>query len=91
MASLELQVRVPETQLPQISPGESVQITSDVDKCINYRGTVRSQTVQTGTTVGSDPNNSAVEITQGVRAGDRVVVAGAGYLKDGDRVVVARS
>ncbi len=157
---LELQLKIPATQLPQIRVGAPVRITSDVDRRINTQGTVReiaplvdpqtrqatvkislpqnpairsglflraaittqttqaltipskavlpqsngsstvfvlqpdntvrSQTVQTGVTQGNDPNNTTVEIVQGLNAGDRVIVAGAGYLKNGDRVTVAQ-
>jgi len=157
---LELQLKLPATQLPQVRVGAPVRITSDVDRRINIQGTVReiaplvdpqtrqatvkinlpqnpairsglflrasittqsiqaltipskavlpqtngsstvfvlqpdstvrSQTVQTGATQGNDPINTTVEVVQGLNAGDRVVVAGAGYLKDGDRVTVAQ-
>ncbi|MDZ7967541.1 MAG: efflux RND transporter periplasmic adaptor subunit [Nostoc sp. DedSLP03] len=152
---LELQAKVPETQLTQVKIGASVQITSDVDRRVRSQGrvrdiqpqlndqrreatvkidlppttllkpgmfasaaittdsgmkmvvpqkavqsqadasvivfilsgenTVRSQKVELG-----DPgNNDTVEIKSGLQLGDRVVVDGAGYLKDGDRVRVA--
>jgi multidrug efflux pump subunit AcrA (membrane-fusion protein) len=157
---LELQIKLPATQLPQVKVGSPVRITSDVDRQINVQGTVReiaplvdpqtrqatikinlpqnpairsglflraaittqttqaltipskavlpqsngsstvfvlqpdgtvrSQTVQTGVTQGNDPNNTTVEIAQGLNAGDRVVVAGSGYVKDGDRVTIAQ-
>lgn len=45
---------------------------------------VKAQTVQTG----GVPSGGRVEITSGLKPGDSVVVAGAGYLKDGDRVRV---
>jgi RND family efflux transporter MFP subunit len=44
--------------------------------------TVRAQPVQ----IGEILNGGKVEITSGLKLGDRVVVTGAGYLKDGDRV-----
>lgn len=44
--------------------------------------TVKAQTVEVGV-----PNGGSVEI-KNVLLGDRVVVAGAGYLKDGDRIQV---
>ena len=47
---------------------------------------VKAQTVQTG----GVPNGGRVEITSGLKPGDSVVVAGAGYLKDGDRVRVVQ-
>ncbi len=46
--------------------------------------TVKAQTVE----LGGVPNGDSVEIKNGLKQGDRVVVAGAGYLKDGDRVQV---
>jgi RND family efflux transporter MFP subunit len=46
--------------------------------------TVQAQTVEVGEVV----NGGRVEIRNGLKPGDRVVVAGAGYLKDGDRVQV---
>ncbi|MDP8963478.1 MAG: efflux RND transporter periplasmic adaptor subunit [Cyanobacteriota bacterium] len=39
--------------------------------------------------VGEIVNGGNVEIKNGLKQGDRVVVAGAGYLKDGDRVRIA--
>jgi multidrug efflux pump subunit AcrA (membrane-fusion protein) len=38
--------------------------------------------------VGEILNDGRVEIKNGLKAGNRVIVAGAGYLKDGDRVRV---
>ena len=38
---LELQLKVPETQVAQVRPGTAVQITSDSDKRIKLSGTVR--------------------------------------------------
>ncbi len=45
---------------------------------------VRSQKIEVGEVIG----NGNVEIINGLKIGDRVVVAGAGYLKDGDKVQV---
>jgi multidrug efflux pump subunit AcrA (membrane-fusion protein) len=39
--------------------------------------------------VGEVVNDGNVEIRSGLQPGDRVVVAGAGFLKDGDTVRVA--
>ena len=47
-------------------------------------GKARSQSVEVGEIV----NGQRVEIKQGLKLGDRVVVAGAGYLKDGDHIQV---
>lgn len=47
--------------------------------------------VDVGTTIGGEKGELAAaktEIKSGVKPGDRVVVAGAGYLKDGDKVKV---
>ncbi|MGL5066178.1 MAG: efflux RND transporter periplasmic adaptor subunit [Microcoleus sp.] len=160
---LELQLKVPETQLSQVQPGTAVQINSDSDKRIKLSGTVRdilplvdpqsrqatvrvdlpqseflrsgiflrasistatsqgltvpakailaqsdgssivyklagedtvqAQRVEVGEISGGavgDLTNAKVQIKQGLKAGDRVVVAGAGYLKDGDRVKVVK-
>lgn len=48
---------------------------------------VRSQKITVGEVIG----NSDVEIVNGLKIGDRVVVAGAGYLKDGDKVQVVEA
>jgi RND family efflux transporter MFP subunit len=151
---LELLLKVPETQLPQISLGQSVKITSNKDSklslegkvreidpvvdeqsrqatvkvdlpaveslkpgmflraaitttsvsgltvpakavlpqadgsAIAYRlqgnGTVKAQPVQ----VGEIMSGERVEIKSGLSPGDRIVVKGAPYLKDGDKVEV---
>ncbi len=49
--------------------------------------TVRAQKVE----VGDILNGGKVEIRSGLQAGDRIVVDGAGYLKDSDRVKVVNS
>ena len=160
---LELQLKVPETQVSQVRPGTAVQITSDSDKRIKLSGTVRDisplvdpqnrqatvkidlppseflrsgmflrASVSTATAQGlkvpakailPQPDGSSivyklvgedkvqaqpvevgeisggavgdlaaakVEVKKGLKAGDRVVIAGAGYLKDGDRVKVGK-
>ncbi len=48
------------------------------------RDTVQAQSVEVGEILSGD----RVEIKNGLKPGDRVAVAGAGYLKDGDRVRV---
>ncbi len=158
---LELQLKVPETQLAQVKPGTEASITSDSDQRIKLAGTVReisplvdpqnrqatvkidlpqnellragmflrasistataqglkvpakavlpqsdggavvyklvgedkvqAQQVEVGEISGGavgDLTAARVEVKKGLKAGDRVVVAGAGYLKDGDRVQV---
>ncbi|MEG4288176.1 efflux RND transporter periplasmic adaptor subunit [Microcoleus sp. C2C3] len=160
---LELQLKVPETQVAQVRPGTAVQITSDSDKRIKLSGTVRdisplvdpqnrqatvkidlppseflrsgmflrasistataqglkvpakailpqpdgssivyklvgedkvqAQPVEVGEISGGavgDLTAAKVEVKKGLKAGDRVVIAGAGYLKDGDRVKVVK-
>ena len=157
---LELQLKVPETQLAQVKVGKKVQISSDADSRIKMLGTVREiaplvdqesreatvkidlpksdllrpgmflrATITTASNQGlkvpakavlpqadgksivyvlaennlvkavpievgkilsknSDLANAKIEITKGLKLGDRVVVAGVGYLKDGDKVKV---
>lgn len=151
---LELLLKVPETQLPQIRPGQSVNITSDTERNLKLTGTVREinplvdeqsrqATVKvelpavqslkpgmflrgaiitssaSGLTVPSkavlpQPDGSAivyrlqeddtvkvqkvemgelmsgdkVEIKSGLSPGDRIIVKGAPFLKDGDKVEV---
>jgi HlyD family secretion protein len=150
---LELLLKVPETQLPQIRPGQSVTITSEKERKTNLIGKVReidplvnesrqaivkvdlpasdslkpgmfvkgliTTSSATGLTVPSkavlpQPDNSAivyklqadgtvkaqpvqqgeimsgdrVEIKSGLSPSDRVVVKGAAFLKDGDKVEV---
>ncbi len=160
---LELQLKVPETQVSQVRPGTAVQITSDSDKRIKLSGTVRdisplvdpqnrqatvkidlppseflrsgmflrasistataqglkvpakailpqpdgssivyklvgedkvqAQPVEVGEISGGavgDLTAAKVEVKKGLKAGDRVVIAGAGYLKDGDLVKVVK-
>ncbi|WP_293335762.1 efflux RND transporter periplasmic adaptor subunit [Microcoleus sp. CAWBG58] len=159
---LEVQLKVPETQVSQVKPGMAVQITSDSDKRIKLSGTVReisplvdpqnrqatvkidlptseflrsgmflrasistataqglkvpakailpqsdgssivyklvgedkvqAQPVEVGEITGGavgDLTSAKVQIKKGLKAGDKVVVAGAGYLKDGDRIKVS--
>ena len=157
--SLELQAKVPETELPQVKIGALARITSDADKRINLQGRVReisplvdpqsrqatvkidlpasallrsgmflkaAVTVQTaqaltvpasavlpqpdgrslvyvleGTDLvrakpvivgtrqdATDPSKARIAIKSGLNTDDRVIVAGAGYVKDGDRVTV---
>lgn len=51
---------------------------------------VKAQPVEVGEIIegSGDLNNAKVEIKSGLKVGERVVVAGATYLKDGDRVKV---
>jgi HlyD family secretion protein len=161
---LELQAKVPETQLPQIKMGAAAKITSDADSRIQLEGTVReiapmvdeknrqatvkidlpasellkpgmflraaitssttqgfvvpakavvpqsngtsivyllqpnntvkSQPVEVGEIISGnagDLSTATVEIKKGLNAGQKVVIAGAGYLKDGDAVKVVEN
>ncbi|MCT7966070.1 efflux RND transporter periplasmic adaptor subunit [Laspinema sp. D1] len=156
---LELQVKIPETQLSQIKIGAPVEVTSDADSRIKVAGTVReiaplvdeesrqatvkvslpsdsilrpgmflragittsaaqaitipgkavlpqangsaivyrlvgedmvqAQPVEMGEVASGSPSDlssTRVEIKSGLSLGDRVVVEGAAYLKDGDRI-----
>ncbi|MFP4100081.1 efflux RND transporter periplasmic adaptor subunit [Coleofasciculus sp.] len=151
---LELIAKVPETQLAQIQPGQSVTITSDADSSLQLSGKVReidpmideasrqaqvkidlptsatlkpgmflrasittsaapgltlpakailpqsdgsaiAYIVQPDNTVKAQPvevgellGNNRVEIKSGLSGSDGVVVKGAAYLKDGDKVNV---
>lgn len=151
---LELQLKVPETQLPQINPGQTVQITNDADADLKITGRVReidpivdaesrqamvkvdlpgnanlkpgmflraeiatdtapgltvptdaiipqsdgsgiayivqsdnTVTAQTVTT-GKVLSDNRIEIRSGLNPEDRIVVKGAPYLKNGDRIAV---
>ncbi|WP_138497466.1 efflux RND transporter periplasmic adaptor subunit [Nostoc sp. PA-18-2419] len=153
---LELQAKVPETQLIQVKVGTSVQITSDADPRVRSQGRVREiqplvndqrreaivkidlppttslkpgmfaqaaittnsamsmivpqKAVQSQTDssvivftlsgedtvraqkveLGNPANGDKVEINSGLQLGERVIVDGAAYLKDGDKVWVAK-
>ena len=60
--------------------------TSNVFVLTN-EGKVQARPVE----VGEILNDGRVEIKNNLKAGDRVIVAGAGYLKDGDRVRVVKN
>jgi HlyD family secretion protein len=47
--------------------------------------TIKAQPIQVG-----DPSQGRLAVKSGLKAGDRVVVAGAGFVKDGDRVNVVQ-
>ena len=49
--------------------------------------TVKAQTVEMGEIL----NGQRVEVTTGLEPGDRIVLKGAAYLKDGDRVTISNS
>ena len=48
-----------------------------------------ARTVETGATIGA-ADTARVTIQSGLQAGDHVVVTGAGYLKDGDKVAIVQ-
>lgn len=153
--SLEMQARIPETQLQQVRLGARVEVTSDSDRRVRLQGRVREieplvndqrreatvkidipatnllkpgmfarAAITTTTTngvavtqkavlpqsdgsaivfmlsgedrvraqkveVGEILSGGRVEIKSGLKIGDRAIVDGAGYLKDGDKVRVA--
>jgi RND family efflux transporter MFP subunit len=153
---LELLLKVPETDLPQIRPGQSVKITSDKDSKLSFEGKVREiapvveeqsrdaivkvdlpateslkpgmfleglittssasgltvpakavlrqadrsaivYKLQADGTVKAQPvqqeeimSGDRIEIKSGLAAGDRIVVKGAPYLKEGDKVEVVK-
>ena len=154
---LELQVKLPETELYSIRSGQTVKITTDANSNLNLSGKVREidpivdsesrlatvkidlplntslkpgmflkaaimtdlavgLSVPVSTVIPQDGGNGIVyilqnsdnvkavtvkmgeilpnkeiEILSGLKAGDRVVVKGAGYLKNGDRVKVVQN
>ncbi len=57
---------------------------------LNADNTVTAITVEVGEIVGNSENlsESRIEILNGLNSGDRIVVEGAGYLKDGDLVAI---
>lgn len=149
---LELQIKIPETQLNMIRPGQTVTITSEQDQNLNFRGkireieplvdetsrqatlavdlpskpslkpgmflqgtivtrtsntlsvplkavlpqsqssalvyivkpdnTVESRRVETGEIL----SNQSIEVLNGLNVGETIVLKGAAYLKDGDRI-----
>ncbi|MBD2530457.1 efflux RND transporter periplasmic adaptor subunit [Nostoc flagelliforme FACHB-838] len=76
------------SEMRMVVPQKAVQSQADASVIVftlSAENTVRSQKVELG-----DPGNGdTVEIKSGLQLGDRVVVDGAGYLKDGDKVRVA--
>ncbi len=71
-----------------VVPQKAVQSQADSSVIVftlSSADIVRSQKVE----LGDPANNDKVEIKSGLQLGDRVVVDGAGYLKDGDKVRVA--
>ncbi len=67
-------------------PTEAVLSRADGQKLVfvlKADGIVRAQRVEVG-----DPKQGRIAVKQGLQSGDRVVVQGAGFLKDGDPVAV---
>ena len=60
--------------------------SDDRNDATENNATVTAQLVQTGELLP----NAQVEIKQGLKLGDRVVIKGAAYLGEGDRVEVVR-
>ena len=74
--------------MKMVVPQKAVQSQADSNVIVftlSGEDTVRSQKVE----LGDPANDDKVEIKNGLQLGDRVVVDGAGYLKDGDKVRVA--
>ena len=70
-------------------PYEAVQWQPDssaIVYLIEGKNNARARRVEVGTNMGGD--RSKLEIKSGLRPGDRVIVAGAGFVKDGDVVKV---
>lgn len=78
------------TNLGLAVPQKAVQPQSDGSALVfmlSGEDIVRARKVE----VGEPLNGGLVEIKSGVKAGDKVVVDGAGYVKDGDKVRVVAS
>ncbi len=69
-------------------PAKAVQFQPDKSALVFVlagENQVRAQKVE----VGEPLNDNKVEIKTGLKPGDRIVIAGAGYIKDGDKVRIA--
>jgi HlyD family secretion protein len=76
------------TAMGNTVPAKAVQFQPDKSAVVfvlTGENQVRAQKVE----VGEPLNNNRVEIRTGLKAGDRIVIAGAGYIKDGDTVRIA--
>lgn len=74
-----------------IVPYEAVQWQADggaIVYLLDGDHVARARPVEVGTSIGGADQKSRIEIKQGLKKGDRVIVAGAGFVKDGDRVKV---
>jgi HlyD family secretion protein len=52
---------------------------------LNSDNVAKAQTVQVG-----EASRGRIEVKTGLKSGERVVVSGAGFVKDGDRVNVVQ-
>ncbi len=76
------------TAMGTIVPAKAVQFQPDKSALVFVlagEDQVRAQKVE----VGEPLNDNKVEIRTGLKSGDQIVIAGAGYIKDGDRVRIA--
>jgi HlyD family secretion protein len=81
---------VTSTAMGTTVPAKAVQFQPDKSAVVFVlagEDQVRAQKVE----VGEPLNDNRVEIRTGLKPGDRIVIAGAGYIKDGDRVRIAAS
>jgi len=72
-------------------PSEAVQWQADGGAhvyLLDGDNVAQAQPVEVGTSIGGAGQGSRIEIKQGLKKGDRVIVAGAGFVKDGDKVKV---
>ena len=76
-----------ETSQALTIPTEAVLSQSDGQKIVYVlnNDVVNARTVQVG-----DPTDGRLAVKDGLKAGEQVVTAGAGFLKDGDRVTVVK-
>jgi len=72
-------------------PYEAVQWQADggaIVYLLDGDNVARARPVEVGNSIGGAGQGSRIEIKQGLQEGDRAIVAGAGFVKDGDRVKV---
>lgn len=85
---------VTQTNQALMVPSQSVLPQTDgrsIVYVLEGKDTVRQRPVTVGMRQNTaDPAQARTEIKAGLKPGDRVVVAGAGFLKDGDHVTVAK-
>ncbi|MCL1474114.1 efflux RND transporter periplasmic adaptor subunit [Argonema antarcticum] len=77
-------------------PAKAIQRQSDGNPIVyllDANDIVHTDPVEVGTTIDGnkgDASAAKVEIKSGLKEGDRIVVAGAGYIKDGDKVRIGK-